>query len=237
MRYTTPSSLLPWTTTPWASNLAIDRNWGVMDEVSHGGAQFLTTTQVTGETMADLPAAAFSRMICLYLIGRLNEKSLLAASESLANIYIWQIGEPLSIQKISETRPSKVDAKNEPRLSVRIVSAFSNAKLDDDATECAARARDEAVGFADREIPFARPAVDVSEDGVVTLQWRGGDSGVMLVFIGDGTLAYSVKNADSTYGAGVRELPITNVLPKTLRAAIEQLDPEAGSDRAITPMS
>jgi hypothetical protein len=43
-------------------------------------------------------------MICLYLIGRLNEKSLLAASEWLADIYAWQIREPLFVQKVPETR-------------------------------------------------------------------------------------------------------------------------------------
>jgi hypothetical protein len=133
------------------------------------------------------------------------------------------------------TKPPEVDARNDPsRLSVQIKTAFSIAKLDDDARECAARARDDALGFAEREIPFAKPAVDVCEDGVVILQWRRADAGVMLVFIGDGTLAYSVKTAGGTYGASVRELPIASTLPETLRAAIEQLDPETSSDRAIT---
>ena len=105
MCYTTPSILPHWTTPPAASGLAEwTFRWGVVDEGAHGGAQFLTTTQITGETMADLPAAALSRIICFYLIGRLNEKSLLAASEWLADLYAWQIREPQFSHKIPETR-------------------------------------------------------------------------------------------------------------------------------------
>jgi hypothetical protein len=59
----------------------------VTDEGAGGRAQFLTTTQITGQTLADLPQAALYRLICLYLIGHLNEKSLLAASEWLADAF------------------------------------------------------------------------------------------------------------------------------------------------------
>jgi hypothetical protein len=114
--------------------------------------------------------------------------------------------------------------KDKSSLAERITAAFASTQIEDEAEEAAIRARDEAAAFVKREFPSAKPTVDVSEDGTLTLQWRGPDRGVMLVFIGDETVAYSVKNAGGTYGASVRELRITDALPDDVRAAIEQLD-------------
>lgn len=90
------------------SDFLTDRTfeWNLIDEGPDGSAQFLVTTQITGQTLGDLPQTAKTaiyRLICFHLIGRLNVKSLLVAGEWLADLYARQLKEPQFDKKIPET--------------------------------------------------------------------------------------------------------------------------------------
>jgi hypothetical protein len=92
--YMTPLDPLRWLTA-W-QNLSLPSqviHWAVTDQGPDGSARFHTTTEFTGQTTADLPRAAVYRLICLYLLGHLNEKSLIGATEWLAEIYTGQVAQ------------------------------------------------------------------------------------------------------------------------------------------------
>jgi hypothetical protein len=81
------------TITTAASDLvSADRTfyWGVTDDGPQGSVHFLTETRIYGNTIADLPKSALYRMLCFYLIGKLDGAALEEACESLADIYSWQ---------------------------------------------------------------------------------------------------------------------------------------------------
>jgi hypothetical protein len=43
------------------------------DEGPDGRVQFVTTADVTGQSLSDLPEAAIYRMLCIYIVTRLSE--------------------------------------------------------------------------------------------------------------------------------------------------------------------
>jgi hypothetical protein len=60
------------------------------DEGTRGAARFVTTVEITGQSAADLPATALHRFACYYILGHLNQGSLVEACQSLWDIYTWQ---------------------------------------------------------------------------------------------------------------------------------------------------
>src|SRR2546426_12838797 len=64
---------------------------GTLDRDARGAARFVTIVEMTGSSQADLPSAAACRLACYYMLGHLNEASLLTACNSLADIYSWQV--------------------------------------------------------------------------------------------------------------------------------------------------
>jgi hypothetical protein len=64
-----------------------------IDEGPDGKVKFLTTAEITGQSVSSLPQSALCRMFCMYVVTHLSEKYLLDACHSLTEIYSWQIGE------------------------------------------------------------------------------------------------------------------------------------------------
>jgi hypothetical protein len=53
----------------------------------------LTTAEVTGQSLSDIPQAALCRIFCMYVVTHLSEKYVWEACHSLADIFSWQINE------------------------------------------------------------------------------------------------------------------------------------------------
>lgn len=64
-----------------------------LDEGPCGNVRFVTTAEVTGQSIEDLPESAVCRMLCLYIVTRLDETYLKDACGSLIDIFSWQINE------------------------------------------------------------------------------------------------------------------------------------------------
>jgi|SRR5215471_6642219 len=98
-------SLIPYVM-PWGQlSLSTDKanafELSTVDEGPDGRVRFLTTAEITGASIADLPQAALCRMFCIYVVTHLSEKYLLDACHSLAEIYSWQINEAKQSKQIS----------------------------------------------------------------------------------------------------------------------------------------
>lgn len=94
---------------------------------------------------------------------------------------------------------------------------------DPDAMDVARRAITEAAAFADHYLPDTVASVHLSDDGVVTLQWRAPDRGVLVAFMGDGTGVLSVKVPGGNYASAGREIDLSKGLPAAALAAIEEI--------------
>jgi hypothetical protein len=105
-------------------------------------------------------------------------------------------------------------------LGDRIRAVYESTTLDEDALELARRAVNDAIAFVDYNLPEGTPIVMLSDDGVLTLQWRLDDRGVMIVFTGDGTGTYSIKEPAGYYAVGAKEFSLVEGLDEQIRAAI-----------------
>jgi hypothetical protein len=105
-----------------------------------------------------------------------------------------------------------------------VLAAYSRAKIDMEAAEETLHAVDQAYRFSDRVARGKRPRVSISEDGVVTFQWRKPDRGVLLVFTGDGTVGCSVKQPGGLYSANNMSIGIEDRLLEGVLSAIDQFE-------------
>jgi hypothetical protein len=111
------------------------------------------------------------------------------------------------------------------RVAEWIRNSQARASFDDGALVDAQRASDQAIAFLTREFSWVHPKISFTEDGVLSVFWQNDLLGAMLVFIGDGKVAYSVKSLGGSYSSNVHEISFEDEAPATLRSAIESLDP------------
>lgn len=114
------------------------------------------------------------------------------------------------------------DPGPEATLSEKI-RALEEAHLTPEVQPDARRAISEAALFVDREIRAPHGSVSLSEDGIVTLKWEKNDSGVLLIFAGDGAGTYAISVKGSPYGVNYHDFDISDELPIQARRAIEEI--------------
>ena len=83
------------------------------DHCAGGLIQFNTRMTMTGDDLSAIAPTALCRLVCYYVIGQLNEKSLMDACQSLVEIYAWQNRPP--------STPSERPTKNLGPAAVRKV--------------------------------------------------------------------------------------------------------------------
>jgi hypothetical protein len=106
----------------------------------------------------------------------------------------------------------------------RLAYSVDQSVIDHEFLEKARAAKDQAVTLVRRNRLIGRPRVMMSDDGVLTLQWRNGSNGAALIFPGDGTVSFAVKNAQQTYSdSSLGDAPLDSPLPEEFRAALEAL--------------
>jgi hypothetical protein len=109
-------------------------------------------------------------------------------------------------------------------LAGRIQRLRDDVFLEPASEKQADAAISDAVEFVQRELPDGRPRVQLTEDGVITLQWRNEDVGVLMVFAGGGTVTYSIRTPGTSYASGARELSLQSPLPDELLRVIRIID-------------
>jgi hypothetical protein len=106
-------------------------------------------------------------------------------------------------------------------LPESVTAAYERAIIDNGSKEDAMRAMEQARSYSERFLSGLAPSVDISEDGVVTFQWRRPDRGVLLVFTGDNTVSCAVKVPGGHYSTSNISAPIDEPMPSTVMSAIE----------------
>lgn len=61
-----------------------------LDNAVTGAVDIKEYAEQTGLFCPDLPESMIYRLVCIYLINRLTEKSLLEVTETLLDVYNWQ---------------------------------------------------------------------------------------------------------------------------------------------------
>jgi hypothetical protein len=82
--FTNISNRINWTSLPQKLEMT------TIDHGPSGSAEFRTKVEITGETLAQMPASAAYRVACLYALGHLDEVSLREAYQYLWGLYISQ---------------------------------------------------------------------------------------------------------------------------------------------------
>jgi len=121
---------------------------------------------------------------------------------------------------VTDAWTGTVEAPSE--LEGRIRAARVDCEIDSDATRQAAEALDDGVLLAMHLTRYAAPAVDFSEDGALSLEWKQDGRGVLIVAAGGGTPAYSIK-APGAFYTTLTEFGIGAELPLKLAAALEEM--------------
>jgi len=91
----------------------------------------------------------------------------------------------------------------------RLAYSVDQSVVDHEFLEKARAAKVQAVTLVRRNRLTGSPRVMMSDDGVLTLQWRNGvNDGAALIFPGDGTVSFAVKNAHQMYiYSGLDDVP------------------------------
>jgi hypothetical protein len=139
--------------------------------------------------------------------------------------------DPTSTNPAGTMHLSKGSDRSEPTAQTdgvpnSIVVAYRNAMIDQAAILDAERAVAQAVAFSRRVLSGRHPLIDMSEDGVLTLQWRQRDRGVLLIFTGDSTVGCSMRRPGSPYSADNVTIGVEESLPSDLTLAIDQIEPQ-----------
>lgn len=121
---------------------------------------------------------------------------------------------------VTDARTGAIEGPSELEGCIR--AAMVDCEIDGDATRQAAEALDDGVLLATQLTRYAAPAVDFSEDGALSLEWKRDGRGVLIVAAGGGTPAYSVK-APGTFYTTLTEFGIGVALPPELAAALEDM--------------
>ena len=106
----------------------------------------------------------------------------------------------------------------------RLAYSVDQSAIDPEFLDKARATKVQAVTFVRRNRLTGNPRVMMSDDGVLTLQWRNGVNGAALIFPGDGTVSFAVKNAHKNYlNSGLDEAPLDAPLPHEFHAALQAL--------------
>ncbi len=121
-----------------------------------------------------------------------------------------------SIVPASESKPSV--------LATAIEATLGQTSVEPGCEDAARSAVSDAAAIARREFPNSTPSVELTEEGVLTLQWQTPRKGLMVVFVGDGTATYSIREPGGWYSASPKEFSLNAEMPHELHAAIREVD-------------
>jgi hypothetical protein len=105
-----------------------------------------------------------------------------------------------------------------------IQSAIDPQVIEAEYIENAKAAARQAIDFVRQKKIAGKPRVMMSDDGVLTLQWRGQALGAALIFAGDNTVSVALKNAQQIYSDSLLDdVPLDDALPAEFVSALEAI--------------
>ena len=139
----------------------------------------------------------------------------------------------------SQPKPIVVSAEAAKTVRVRTASespmkerarerlAAAHTKLQpqfspDEAASASGAIRD-VLRFLDTHSISREPRSSLSDDGLATLQWRSGNTGVMLVFSGDGQYTFSEKRTGTYYISDPREIALEDSRIEMIESALNRV--------------
>jgi hypothetical protein len=106
-------------------------------------------------------------------------------------------------------------------ISREILASATPDLVDDENLEGARCAARQAVSVIKLNKILKKPRVMMSDDGILTLQWRDEKIGAALIFSGDGTVSVALKNAQQLYSESTEDdRDITQLLPASFMQII-----------------
>jgi hypothetical protein len=87
--------------------------WTWADTAADGNVRYTATVDVTGQVPVEHHPAAVCRMLCLYIVSRLNDESIMEAYELLNDVYSWQ-QEKLKVE-VHEPQPEYLGTYRDDR--------------------------------------------------------------------------------------------------------------------------
>lgn len=190
-----------------------------LNDEAYGSAGNTTSEVYEARNLMMLYAYCLQMLESFFVLEHNNIATRTQISIIDSNEALWLKPQTIAASRtISPAHPSP----GAPTLVSRIRAVLEGVELDPEEAVDASKAVEDACAFVSREIPDETPIVMVSDDGVVMLQWRRSDSGVLLAFSGDGTVTVSVKRPGGMYSSNPQNIPIAYHLPDEARAAIEK---------------
>ena len=106
----------------------------------------------------------------------------------------------------------------------KLTAAVDPQSIDTEYLDSARAAVSQAATVVQRNHLQGSPRIMMSDDGVLTLQWRNENQGVALIFTGDGTVSVALKNAQQIYSDSLQDdLSINEPLPGGFFAALNAI--------------
>ena len=69
----------------------------VSTDTAHGrSVTFTTSVEVTGDASSPLPESAYRRLLCHFVVSKLQDSDLADAQDKLIDLYLWHLTKPLT---------------------------------------------------------------------------------------------------------------------------------------------
>lgn len=132
-------------------------------------------------------------------------------------------GVAVALKDLLDELPIVVDRSHIAATIDQIRATLAGGKVDPEDIAMATAAADQAIAFLRRNNLPGRPRVMMTDDGVLTLQWRSETLGAALIFTGDGTVSVALKNAEKSYSETLEGIDLAAPLPPAFVSIVETI--------------
>ena len=112
---------------------------------------------------------------------------------------------------VANATPAQIRTIGSIRLEKLINEEKDASQIEDDCILYADASVRDALALIRRFNLSGAQNVVLSEDGILTIQWRKGRLGALMVFTGDGNVAISTAAPGKLYSQSPTQFPITDV--------------------------
>jgi len=115
------------------------------------------------------------------------------------------------------------DVASDNPIVAQISSARDSADVEEDCESIANDAAKDAVTMVARNKLGSVPFISFSDDGILSLQWERNNSGVGLIFAGDGTASIVFRRPGQFYAENGIEVAVNDDLPQSFNDALADI--------------
>jgi hypothetical protein len=164
-----------------------------------------------------LPTQGSPTPLGTFVLEAANTNRLLL-SPSNANTHL--LSKQSFVSNLAST-PSEASRTVQSKIVDRLLSARSSAEIDEGSLSIADAATSDAIKLVEHSgLKHEPPRVMFSEDGILALQWERGESGVALIFGGDGVVSIAFTRPGLRYAENGIDIYVTDDVPESFIAAL-----------------